>query len=186
MRHGETEWSRDGRHTGRTDLPLTAEGERDAAALTPLLSGRTFDLVLASPLRRAWDTCRLAGFAAHAERCDDLMEWDYGVYEGRTTLDIQREQPEWDVWTGMAAGAETADDVARRADRVIERAAAVSGKVIAFAHAHLLRVLAARWLGLSPRSGRFWVLGAGSVSVLAYERETRVIQRWNMPTGDVR
>ena len=180
VRHGETEWSRLGRHTGRTDLPLTVNGEREARALVPMLSGHDFALVLSSPLNRAWETCRLAGFGARAEASDDLKEWDYGTYEGRTTLEVQGEFPDWTVWTGEAPGGETADDVARRADRAIARALGAGGDVALFAHGHLLRVLAARWLGLSPRSGKYFVLGAGSLSVLSHERETRVIKTWNV------
>jgi len=180
VRHGETEWSRLGRHTGRTDLPLTVNGEREARALVPMLSGHDFALVLSSPLNRAWETCRLAGVGARAEASDDLKEWDYGTYEGRTTLEVQREFPDWTVWTGEAPGGETADDVARRADRAIARAVGAGGDVALFAHGHLLRVLAARWLGLSPRSGKYFVLAAGSLSVLGHERETRVIKTWNL------
>jgi broad specificity phosphatase PhoE len=180
MRHGETEWSRLGRHTGRTDLPLTAAGERDARALAPLVAGHEFALVLSSPLQRAWNTCRLAGLGARAERCDDAMEWNNGLYEGRTTAEVQTEIPGWTVWTGDAPGGETADDVGRRADAVIARAIDVGGDVALFAHAHFLRVLVARWAGLSPRSGKSFVLGAGSLSVLGYERDTPVVRMWNL------
>ena len=180
VRHGETEWSRGGRHTGRTDLPLTTNGERDARALAPMVGGHDFALVLSSPLQRAWETCKLAGLGARAVPCDDLLEWDYGMYEGRTTLEVQAEYPGWTVWTGDTPGGETADDVGRRADRAIERAMGAGGDVALFAHAHLLRVLAARWLALGPRSGKSFVLAAGSLSVLGHERETHVIRMWNV------
>lgn len=186
MRHGETEWSRSGAHTSRTDLPLTPEGERRATNLKRLLGGRFFALVLTSPMRRAIDTCRLAGYAEAAQSTPDLREWDYGTYEGRTTADIQTENPGWSIWTGAPPDGETADQVGARADRVIERALSAASDaaldIALFGHGHMLRVLAARWLGLTPTGGRFFALSTGSVSVLAYERETRVIERWNQTT----
>jgi len=179
MRHGETEWSRDGAHTSRTNLPLTTEGELRAANLKRLLGGHSFALVLTSPLRRAIDTCRLAGHGETAQITPDLCEWDYGIYEGRTTSDIQTENPGWTIWTGTPPGGETAEQVGARADRVIERAVSAAGDAALFGHGHMLRVLAARWLGLPPVDGRFFALSTGSVSVLGYEREARVIERWN-------
>ena len=179
MRHGETEWSRAGAHTSRTDLPLTPEGEQRAVNLKRLLAGRSFALVLTSPLRRAIDTCRLAGYAEAAQSTPDLCEWDYGAYEGRTTADIQTENPGWTIWTGTPPGGETAEQVGARADRVIERALSAGGDAALFGHGHMLRVLAARWLGLTPIDGRFFALSTGSVSVLGYEHEARVIERWN-------
>jgi broad specificity phosphatase PhoE len=179
MRHGETEWSRDGAHTSRTDLPLTPAGEQRAANLKRLLEGRSFALVLTSPMRRAIDTCRLAGYGEGAQSTPDLREWDYGTYEGRTTADIQTENPGWTIWTGTPPGGETAAQVGARADHVIERALSAAGDVALFGHGHMLRVLAARWLELTPTSGRFFALSTGSVSVLGYERESRVIERWN-------
>jgi probable phosphoglycerate mutase len=183
MRHGETEWSRAGAHTSRTDLPLTPEGERRAENLKKLLEGRSFALVLTSPMRRAIDTCRLAGYGEAAEITPDLREWDYGTYEGRTTADIQTENPGWTIWTGTPPGGETAEQVAARADRVIERALSAPGDVALdialFGHGHMLRVVAARWLGLEPTAGRYFALSTGSVSVLGWEREARVIERWN-------
>ncbi len=179
VRHGETEWSRTGRHTGRTDVPLTARGEREAAALRTSLQGRRFALVLSSPLRRAWDTCRLAGYGDVARATEDLVEWDYGAYEGRTTAEIRVEVPGWSIWTGAVPGGESAEDVARRAERVIERAAAAGGDVALFAHGHVLRILAARWLGLSAREGRLFSLGTASVGVLGHEDASRVIRTWN-------
>ena len=179
IRHGETEWSRTGRHTGRTDVPLTRLGERQAAALARPLGGRPFAHVLTSPLGRAHATCQLAGYAGVAEPTDDLLEWDYGDYEGRTTVAIRAEVPGWSVWTGGVPGGETVEQVGQRARRVIARAVAAAGGVALFAHAHVLRVLAACWLGLPPADGRLFALGPASVSVLGYERENRVLTTWN-------
>lgn len=179
IRHGETEWSAAKRHTGRTDIALTPTGERHAAALGQALAGRQFAMVLCSPLRRASDTCRLAGYREVATVTDDLLEWDYGEYEGRTTNEIRTVVPGWSIWTGSVPRGETIEQVGRRADRVIQSALATDGNVALFAHAHILRVLAARWLGLLPDAGRLFALGTASVSVLGYERETRVISAWN-------
>jgi probable phosphoglycerate mutase len=191
IRHGETEWSKSGKHTSTTDLALTAEGERLAFELGQRLQGKTFAVVLSSPMKRALETCRLAGFGDHAEISADLKEWNYGQYEGRTTPEIQKENPGWTIWTGNPPGGETAAQVAARADRVIERAmhsldgvpqdidGVPEGDVAIFAHGHFLRVLAARWLGLDPTAGKLLALSTGSVSVLGFERQTRVIQRWN-------
>jgi broad specificity phosphatase PhoE len=179
VRHGETEWSKSGQHTGRTDIPLTAAGEQQGKALGRHLAGRRFALVLTSPLQRARETCRLAGFAAVAEICEDLREWDYGIYEGRTTDAVRTEQPGWSIWTTPVAQGESVEQVGRRAQRVIERADAVDGDVALFAHAHVLRILAACWMGLPPAHGRHLTLATASLSVLGYERETRVIQVWN-------
>lgn len=181
LRHGETEWSLSGRHTSRTDLPLTPEGERRAAAVGQSLRGRQFALVLSSPMRRALDTARLAGYAP--DITDDLREWDYGEYEGRTTAEIQKDTPGWTIWTAGPPGGETSAQVGARADRVIARALSAGGDVALFGHGHMLRVLAARWLGLEPRGGRLFVLATGSVSILSYERETRVIGVWNRQPG---
>jgi broad specificity phosphatase PhoE len=179
MRHGETEWSRSGAHTSRTDLPLTPEGERKAANLKGQLDGRSFALVLTSPMRRAIDTCRLAGYGGAAQVTPDLCEWDYGAYEGLTTDQIRKTNPGWTIWTGNPPGGETIEQVSARADRVIERALAAGGDVAFFGHGHMLRVLGARWPGLEPSAGRCLALSTGSVSVLGYEREARVIERWN-------
>ncbi|MDX1422715.1 MAG: histidine phosphatase family protein [Kiloniellales bacterium] len=183
MRHGETQWSASGQHTGRTDLPLTAAGRDGAAALGRRLDGRVFALVLSSPLARARETCRLAGYGAAAQLTDDLMEWDYGDYEGRRTLDIQTERPGWSLWRDGVPNGESADEVARRAGRVLERAAAAGGDVALFAHGHILRVLSACWLGLPPTGGRLFALGTASLSVLGFEHDDRVIRRWNQ-SGD--
>ena len=179
VRHGETEWSKSGQHTGRTDIPLTATGEQQGTALGRHLAGRQFALVLTSPLGRARETCRLAGLSGGAQVTDDLLEWNYGIYEGRTTAAVRAEQPGWSIWTTTVAQGETVEQVGERARRVIERADAVAGDVALFAHAHILRILAACWMGLPPIHGRNLTLGTASISVLGYERETRVLQIWN-------
>jgi broad specificity phosphatase PhoE len=181
VRHGETEWSRTGQHTGRTDLPLTPHGLRQAEALANALAGRHFERVLTSPLARAVDTCRLAGFAGQAQQTPDLMEWDYGDYEGRTTPDIRAEVPGWSIWRDSVPNGETAADVGRRADRVIGAVRLLSGDAALFAHGHVLRVLAARWLGLAPAGGRFFALDTATVCLLGWEREIPVLERWNEP-----
>ncbi len=178
IRHGETEWSRSGRHTGRTDVPLTAEGELRAEAFGRALRGRDLS-VWTSPLQRARETCRLAGFAASARVDDDLREWDYGAYEGRTTLELRSETPDWSVWLSPIVNGESLDQVADRARRVIGRASQSDGDVALFSHGHILRILAACWVGLAPRTGRLLALDTGSISVLGYERQTRVIRNWN-------
>lgn len=179
VRHGETEWSRGGRHTGRTDVPLTHAGAEQATALCGRLGAHRFALVLSSPLQRAWETCRLAGFADVARATDDLLEWDYGEYEGRTTPEIEGEVPGWSIWTGAVPGGETIEQVASRAGRVIANAVTAKGDVALFGHGHLLRVLAACWLELSPRQGRLLALDTASIGVLGYEGGSRVIRRWN-------
>ena len=179
IRHGETEWSRTGRHTGRTDVPLTPLGERQAAALARHLGGRPFALVLTSPLGRARETCRLTGYAEIAEPTEDLREWDYGDYEGRTTAEIRAEVPGWSIWTGDVPRGESVEQVGIRARRVIARAGAAAGDVALFAHGHVLRILTACWLGLPPADGRLLALGTAAVSVLGCERESRVISVWN-------
>ncbi len=177
VRHGSTEWSTTGRHTGRTDVPLTPEGERAAAALRPVLAGHEFALVLSSPLQRARRTAELAGESPQID--DDLLEWDYGQYEGRTTSDIRQDRPGWSLWTDGVLGGETAADVAARADRVIARARAAGGDCVVFAHGHLLRVLGARWIGGPPTFGQHLLLSTAAVCVLGYERETPALARWN-------
>lgn len=179
IRHGETEWSRNGRHTGRTDIPLTEVGRDEAGMLAARLRVWRFVRVVASPLRRALDTCRLAGYGEVAEVRDELMEWDYGAYEGRTTKEIRREDPGWTVWTDGAPGGETAENVADRISPLVAELRGVDGDVALFGHGHLLRVLAARWLDLPPVEGRRFALGTTTVSVLSHERETRAILRWN-------
>jgi broad specificity phosphatase PhoE len=181
IRHGETEWSLSGAHTGRTDIPLTAAGREKAAAVGRYLADCKFAGVLVSPLERARETCRLAG-CENARIDADLSEWDYGDYEGRTTTQIQAQRPGWSLWTDGVPNGETAAQVAARADTVIAHALAIEGEgnVALFAHGHILRVLAARWLGLPPEGGRLFALGTASISTLGYEREARVITRWNL------
>jgi broad specificity phosphatase PhoE len=206
VRHGETEWSAAGRHTSRTDVPLTEHGREMAAAVGNFMAATKFAAVLRSPMGRARETCEIAGYGDVAVVDDGLMEWDYGVYEGRTSKEIQAELPGWSVWTSSIVGGETVEHVGERADGVIARALAVAGgptsqnrdpstssgqvvghpadgdavaRVALFAHAHILRILAARWVGLEARDGALFALGTGSVSVLGWERDARVIQRWN-------
>ncbi|MGC4096012.1 MAG: histidine phosphatase family protein [Nitrospira sp.] len=180
IRHGETDWSAAKRHTGRTDITLTPTGERQAAVLGVALTGRRFALVLSSPLRRARETCRLAGYGGEATMTDDLLEWDYGIYEGKTTKEIRLEQPDWSIWTASVANGESIEQVRQRAERVIQRSLEANGDVVLFAHAHILRILAACWLGLPPDAGRLFVLRTASLSVLGFEHDTRVITRWNI------
>jgi broad specificity phosphatase PhoE len=181
VRHGETDWSAHKRHTGRTDVPLTEEGRREAERLGRAIRGRTFALVLTSPLKRAAETCWLIGFGDQAQARDDLMEWDYGDYEGRTTLDIRNTVPGWTIFTHGAPNGEKLEQVGARADRVLAEVRGAGGDVLIVAHGHLLRVLAARWLGLEPRDGRLFALDPATLSVLGHERETAVIQMWNEP-----
>ena len=182
VRHGETAWSAAGKHTGRTDIPLTPEGERDGARLRERFAGQTFDRVFTSPLQRAQRTCALAGFGDRATVDPDLLEWDYGDYEGRTSREIEADRPGWMIFRDGCPHGEAAADVGARVDRVIARLRAVDDRVIVFSSAHVLRVLTARWLGLPPSDGRLYKLDTASVSVLAYEHDSRdepVIQLWN-------
>ena len=183
VRHGETEWSLSGQHTGSTDVPLTDNGRAQAKALGALVAGRSFARVLSSPKSRALETCRLAGFGDDVETTDDLLEWDYGDYEGRRTVDIRKERPGWTLFTDPVPNGETAEQVAARVDRVIAAAAGAGGDVALFAHGHVLRVLTARWLGLPPDDGRLFALSTATLSVLGHERETRVIRLWNRPAS---
>ena len=179
VRHGETEWSLSGQHTGLTDIPLTDNGRRQAEALGRRLSAWTFVRVLSSPLSRALETCRLAGLGDRAEVTDDLREWDYGDYEGRRTVDIRMDRPGWGVWKDGVPGGETVADVGRRADRILEAARAAGGDVALFAHGHMLRAVGARWIDLPPDHGARLALSTATISVLGWERETAVIHRWN-------
>lgn len=183
VRHGATTWSRDGRHTGRTDLPLDEDGRRQAARLGARLAGEKFALVRTSPLRRARETCALAGFADQAVVDGALAEWDYGEYEGRTTVEIRAERPGWQLFRDGCPGGEDAAAVGARVDGFLEQLGeepdAPGGTVACFAHGHVLRVLAARWLGLPPEDARLVALNTASISVLAYEHEWRVVERWN-------
>lgn len=186
LRHGETEWSRTGRHTGRTDVPLTPRGEEQAKALIPVLRESSFGLVLVSPAQRATRTADLAGLGSY-EVDPDLWEWDYGGYEGVTTPDIRKERPGWYLWRdGVPPGetpGESAAEVGARADWVIERARRADGRVALVAHGHLLRVLTARWLRLDPADGRLFRLDTGTYSRLAFEHGEPVIRTWNAPAG---
>ena len=184
VRHGETEWSVSGQHTGRTDVPLTAAGRRQAEALGRHLAGRPFALVLTSPLDRAVETCRLAGYGGIAQVMDDLREWDYGIYEGRTTAAVRDVEPGWSIWTATVPEGESIDQVGARARRVIDRALTAGGDVALFGHGHHLRILTACWIGRPPRDGRLFALATASISVLGWERETRVIQRWNLAAAE--
>ncbi len=179
VRHGETEWSLLGRHTGRTDLPLTARGQAQSREVAGFLKGRTFSLVLTSPLQRAMETCKLAGLESSAVVDRDLCEWDYGVYEGRTTLDIRIENASWSIWTADIQHGESLQQVAARTERVIDRALHAGGDTVVFAHGHLLRILAACWVNLPPQAGRLLGLDTASICILGWERATRVIQLWN-------
>ncbi|HYT78214.1 MAG TPA: histidine phosphatase family protein [Actinomycetota bacterium] len=181
VRHGETEWSAAGRHTSRTDVPLTEGGRRQGEALGSCLKGWRFALVLTSPLRRATETCRLAGLGDDAEIRPDLVEWDYGEYEGRTTYEIRMERPGWTLWSDGVPGGESAEQVGARADRILAEAWRAQGDVALFSHGHFLRVLATRWIGLPPGEGRSLALDTATMSVLGFERETPVIVQWNQP-----
>jgi len=181
-RHGETAWSLSGQHTGRTDLPLTAIGERNARRLGERLKGLTFLKVFTSPLQRASRTCELAGFGPVAERDPDLVEWDYGRYEGLRSAEILAERPDWQLFRDGCPGGESPAQIGERADRVVERVRAVNGNVLLFSSGHFIRVLAARWLGLGPGSaGRYFLLSKASLSALGYEHNLShpVIRLWN-------
>lgn len=179
VRHGETEWSATGRHTSRTDLPLTEEGRNRALQLGAALAGRAFGLVLSSPLRRALDTCKLAGLGGQVQMCDELREWDYGEYEGLTTPEIRRERPDWSLWRDGCPGGEDPGQVGHRADQVLDRLRGAGGDAIAFAHGHILRVVTARWLGMEVAGGARFALAAGALCTLGFERETEVVVGWN-------
>jgi broad specificity phosphatase PhoE len=181
LRHGETEWSKSGQHTGRTDIPLLDEGRRQAeAAGTTIRSLETADFaqVFTSPMRRAMETCTLAGFGGEVD--PDLVEWDYGAYEGRTSAQIRSQRPGWTLWDEGVPDGELCADVGRRADRVIERALGAEGDTLCVAHGHLLRVLAARWLGLPPAAGRWFRLRAGAVCMLGWDLDWPAIETWNL------
>ena len=178
VRHGETEWSNQHKHTGLTDVPLTARGEQKAAELRPRLADLPFDLVLTSPLQRARHTAELAGYA-DAEATADLVEWDYGEYEGRTSAAVHRERPDWYLWTDGAPGGETPEDMIARVERVIERCRATGGRCLLFAHGHVLRSLAARWVAQPIELGAHLDLETARVSILADDRGIPTIERWN-------
>jgi probable phosphoglycerate mutase len=179
VRHGETEWSRDRKHTSRTDVPLTAVGRLQAEVLGEALRERRFAAVWTSPRSRAAETCRLAGLGEIAVVRDELREWDYGAYEGRTTSEIRVERPGWTLWQDGVPDGETVGDVGARADRVVAELRRLDGDAAVFSHGHFLRVLTACWLGLDPRDGRLFALDTGTIGVLGYERETAVVRLWN-------
>lgn len=179
IRHGETEWSLSGAHTSRTDIPLTERGKERARKIREYFREKTFSMVLTSPMQRARETCSIAGYGDVAQVDSDLSEWNYGVYEGRTTKDIQKEIPGWSVWANPMIDGETIDQVAERANRVIARAVAKGGSVALFAHGHILRILATCWIESAPVMGSRLALGTGSVSTLGFEHQIRVISMWN-------
>ena len=179
LRHAETEWSRNGRHTGHTDLPLTDAGRERARELAGLLPERGFDRVLSSPLERARETCELAGLGDQMEIRDGLLEWDYGDYEGLTTVEIRRDRPGWYLWSDGCPGGETPGQVEARVDAVLDEALSAGGPVALFAHGHILRALTARWLEMPAAAGGRLALSAGAICVLGFEREVRVLWRWN-------
>jgi probable phosphoglycerate mutase len=187
LRHGATEWSQSGQHTGRTDIPLLEVGRRQAEAIGALLGAyhlTEFAQVLTSPLERASETCALAGFEGETDL--DLLEWDYGAYEGITTAEIRQTRPGWNLWSDGVPEGETAAEVGRRADRVVERVKSVAGDTLVVAHGHFLRVLAARWLGLPPAAGRLFMLDPGAICVLDAEHDLPAVRLWNLvaPPGD--
>lgn len=179
IRHGETEWSLSGAHTGRTDLPLTSEGEKKALRIRDVLAGHKFALVLTSPLERARRTCEIAGFGDEAQIDPNLLEWDYGSYEGLKTDDIRKQRPDWSLWRDGVPGGETVGQVGARALDVIDRARQSDGDVALFAHGHILRILAACWLDLPSEDGKLFRLDTAGIGILGYEHENRVIGRWN-------
>jgi broad specificity phosphatase PhoE len=179
VRHGETAWSASGRHTGWTDVPLSEAGRRQAAALATRLSGQRFVRVVSSPLARALETCRIVGLAPEPIVDPDLREWNYGVFEGRTSDEIRAEIPGWTIWTADVEEGESVVDVGRRLDRVIGELLEVDGDVAVFGHGHALRILTARWLGLEPADGALFELSTATISRLGWERERRVIELWN-------
>ena len=181
IRHGETDWSAHKRHTGRTDVPLTEEGRHEAERIGRALRGWRFSLVLTSPLKRAVETCWLTGYGDRAVSREQLMEWDYGEYEGRTTLDIRQQIPDWTIWRYGAAGGESPEQVGARADLVLHELRSADGDTLVFSHGHFLRVLAARWLDLQPSEGRLFALDPATLSILGYEREQAVLSTWNQP-----
>ena len=181
VRHGETEWSLSGQHTGRTDIPLTERGRQQARLLEPLLSTANFALVLSSPLRRARETCELAGLGPRMQLEPDLMEWNYGEYEGLTSKQIKRTAPNWMVFTDGCPGGEAPEEVGARVDRLINRIRPVAGRVALFAHGHLLRVFVARWIGFPPSAGQHFLLDTSTVGVLGYYQGVPAVKRWNAP-----
>jgi broad specificity phosphatase PhoE len=184
IRHGETEWSLDGRHTGNSDIPLTEVGRRQAESLRDALHSRRFERVVSSPRQRSLDTCRLAGLGDRVEVMDDLAEWDYGEYDGITTRQIRERRPDWVLWRVGCPGGESPPQVGARADRVLADLGGVEGDVVVFSHGHFLRVLGARWVDLETAAGAKLALGVATLSVLGFEHEVdRVIDTWNTRIG---
>lgn len=180
IRHGETSWSQTGRHTGLRNIPLTERGRQQASALTPTLAAQHFDTVLSSPLSRAVETCHLAGLGQQAELEPDLHEWNYGIYEGHTTKEIQDRNSDWSIWDSPIPEGENLAQVQARATSLIQRLLALHGRVALFSHAHFLRVLAGIWIGNSALLGAHLILDTGAFSILGFERETRAIRQWNV------
>lgn len=183
VRHGETEWSLSGQHSGRNDIPLTAHGEEEARAVAPLLAATKFDRVYCSTLQRARRTCELAGFSSRAKFDPELQEWDYGDCTGRTREEISRTYPDWNVWDGPVPGGESAAEIGRRARLTVDRVRPLAGRTLIFAHGHFLRVLTAQWLGLPPEAGRHFSLYTSAVSVLGEEAGSPTIVTWNWRAG---
>ena len=183
IRHGETEWSLNGRHTGTTDIPLTENGRKVAKLLVAVFGKEKIALVLTSPLKRARETCELAGFGARAEIDRDLMEWNYGAYEGLTPEEIHAQAPGWMIFTDGCPGGETPEQVGARVDRVIAKVRAVEGHAALFAHGHIFRVFAARWLALAAAAGSHFLLNTATLNILSYYRGTPAVERWNAPLG---
>ena len=181
IRHGETEWSLSGQHTGVTDIPLTENGRNQARSLQPMLANESFSLVLTSPLQRAKDTCMLSGLGDQAEVDPNLMEWNYGDYEGITSKQIHEQAPGWLIFNDGAPSGETPEQVGSRADRVIAKIRSVQGDVALFAHGHIFRVLVARWLDLPPQAGRNFLLDTGTLNILGYYRGFPAVKTWNAP-----
>ncbi len=179
IRHGETDWTQTDRHTGLSDIPLNEKGKREAALLQEALSGFNFACVLCSPLKRAKETCILAGFGKKAETVHDLVEWDYGLYDGLTTAEILKQNPNWNLFKDGAIGGETLLQISSRADRVLKRCEQEKGDIALFSSGHILRVLTARYLALPASEGRLFYLAPASISILGYEHNARVIQMWN-------
>ncbi|SAL59545.1 phosphoglycerate mutase [Caballeronia arvi] len=181
IRHGETEWSKSGQHTGTTDIPLTDAGRTQARALAPVLAAQEFDLVLTSPMNRAIETCRLAGLGERSQVEPELHEWNYGIYEGRTTPDIRQETPDWSVWTSPMPEGESLADIGKRAQALIDKLVATRATNIAlFSHAHFSRVFGAQWATGAPSLGAHLAMDTAAMSVLGYERDVRVISKWNL------
>lgn len=181
IRHGETEWAKNGRHTGRTDIPLTDTGREQAGFLLPIFDEVKFTRILSSPLQRALETAKLAGLTSRVEPDKELLEWDYGDYEGLTTQQIRDRVPGWSIWTHPCPNGETIDQISQRADRVVVTLRSIAGNAAIFSHGHFLRVLVSRWIGLSPDHGSRFLLGTSTLSILGYENELPVIKTWNGP-----